>query len=74
MTDEALMLDVSSAMKVSLNAKTTWGDIYSNLILDIDKKSSSNRDWNHIIANVNGSNGSTIKLESRHANIYLRKK
>lgn len=60
-------------MKSELNAKTKWGSIYSNLDLAIDKDQSSNRDWNHVVASYNGGSGSTITLESKHANIYLRR-
>jgi len=67
-------LSVNSSLKSKLIAKTKWGNIYSNLDLNIDKESSSNRDWNHIVASIHGGNTKSIKLESRHANIYLRNK
>lgn len=66
-------LTVNSGMKSMLNVKTKWGEIYSNVDLKIDKESSSNRDWNHVVASVNGGKDQTVKLESKHANIYLRK-
>ena len=67
-------LSVRSGMKSMLEAKTKWGDIYSNLDMNIDLESSSNKNWNHMIAKINGGNNQSIKLESKHANIYLRKK
>ena len=67
-------LSVNKKSKCSLNAKTKWGTIYSNLNLNVDKELSSNRDWNNVIASINGESGPSIKLESKHANIYLRNK
>jgi hypothetical protein len=67
-------LSVNEKSKCSLNAKTKWGTIYSNLNLKVDKELSSSRDWNNVIASINGGSGPSIKLESRHANIYLRNK
>lgn len=67
-------LSVNSSLKCQLDAKTKWGDIYSNLDMNIDRNSSSNRDWNHIVATINGGSKQSITLESKHANIYLRKK
>lgn len=67
-------LVVNSGMKSKINAITKWGNIYSNVDLNIDKESSSDKKWNHIVASINGGNGNSIKLESKHANIYLRNK
>ena len=67
-------LSVNEKMRCLLNAKTKWGTIYSNLNLKVDKELSSNRDWNNVIASINGGSGPSIKLESKHANIYLRNK
>lgn len=67
-------LTLNSNMKSKLNAMTKWGNIYSNVDLDIDIESSSNKEWNHIVANFNGGNGNSLTLESKHANIYLRNK
>jgi hypothetical protein len=65
---------VNDNMHGELDAKTKWGTIYSNIDLKIDKELSSNKDWNIIIATINSGDGAPIKLESRHANIYLRRK
>ncbi len=67
-------LTVDEKMKGKLNVKTKWGNIYSNVNLEIDKEQSSDRDWNKLTATINGGNGSSISLESRHANVYLRNK
>ena len=67
-------LAVDSGMKSKINAMTKWGNIYSNVDINIDIKSSSDNKWNHIVASINGGNGNSIKLESKHANIYLRNK
>jgi hypothetical protein len=73
-THGGIDVSVSKNMKGKLDAKTKWGTIYSNLNMEIDKESSSDKEWNNIIARINGGNGASLKLESRHANIYLRSK
>lgn len=73
-THGGIDLSVNSSMKSELIARTKWGNIYSNLDLKMNEEASSNRDWNHIVANVNGGSRQSITLESKHANIYLRKK
>lgn len=71
-THGGIDLTIDRAMRGTLSAKTRWGNIYSNVDLDIDP-SSSNRDWNHVVASVNGGSSASFELESKHANIYLRK-
>lgn len=73
-THGGIDVTVNENMHGELNAKTKWGTIYSNIDLEIDTKLSSNKDWNNIFAGINRGEGATIKLESRHANIYLRRK
>lgn len=73
-THGGIDVTVNENMHGELDAKTKWGTIYSNIDLKIDKDLSSNKDWNNIIASINSGDGAPIKLESRHANIYLRRK
>ncbi len=64
---------IDKSTKTEIHAKTRWGIIYSNVVLDIDKSLSSNADWNHIVAKTSGGkSGPVFDLESKHANIYLR--
>lgn len=73
-THGGIDVTVTENMHGELDAKTKWGSIYSNIKLKINKELSSSKDWNTIIASLNGGNGSSMKLESKHANIYLRSK
>lgn len=72
-THGGIDLTIDTNIKAKLTAKTKWGTIYSDIHMKIDKELSSNKDWNTVIANINGGNGASFKLESRHANIYLRR-
>ena len=69
-----LDLSVSNNAQCRIDAQTKWGEIYSNLVLKIDPKSSSSEDWNHVVGTINGGGSQSISLTSKHANIYLRSK
>ena len=72
-THGGIDLSIGENMDGTLQAKTRWGNIYSNLDLEIDEDQSSDREWNHVIAKIKGGRAkSSYQLESRHANIYLR--
>ncbi len=68
-------LSISAGANNKFTMDSKWGTIYTNLNLDFRTMSGfeKSKDWSHVECSINGGGGHLMDLESRHANIYLRK-
>ena len=55
-----------------LVAETNYGNIYSNLDMDVNKDSAREEDF-HMLVRANLGNGPNYRFESPYGNVYLRK-
>ncbi|MDN5201775.1 hypothetical protein QQ008_10390 [Fulvivirgaceae bacterium BMA10] len=68
----AVDVTIASSSRNKFNLKTKWGEIYTNLDVDIQKRQKGDNKWNEIACSLNGGSGSLMSLESKNGNVYLR--
>ena len=68
-------LGVQSATKANFTISTSWGEIYSDLNIEIEKNASNMKRYsqNKVNGKLNGG-GVSMNISSTHGDIYLRKK
>lgn len=69
-------LGVPAATKSNFEISTSWGEIYSDLDIKIEKSSDDSMkryNMNKVIGTMNGG-GVSFKVKSTHGSVYLRKK
>ena len=68
-------ITIPEATKANLQLSSSWGEIYSDLSIAIDKPSQEMKNYSANIVNgaINGG-GVDITISATHGNIYLRKK
>jgi len=70
-------IDISlpNASSRSLTARTKYGELYSDLDLEVDRSQSASGQyykWTTVVAKLNGG-GTDCLLESKYGNVYIRK-
>jgi hypothetical protein len=70
-----LDLAIPVATKANFKIETSWGEIYSDLDITIDREDGSMKSYsgNKVIGSLNGG-GVSFQVKSTHGTIYLRKK
>lgn len=68
-------LTIPATTKANFKISTSWGEIYSDLDIKIDREGGEMKKYsmNKVIGTLNGG-GVSINVESTHGSIYLRKK
>ena len=68
-------LSIPQATKASFKIETSWGEIYSDLDINIDRENGSMKSYsgNKVVGSLNGG-GVNFHVRSTHGTIYLRKK
>lgn len=68
-------LGIPSGTKANFKISTGWGEIYSDLNIEVEKKEGSMQRYgsNKVVGKLNGG-GVSFEVKSSHGSIYLRKK
>ena len=74
-TYSSITLEIPKNLKTNISIRTDYGEIYTDIDFEIDKKRSTNKMYKTIRAgSLNGGGENELQLRADYSNIYLRKR